>query len=1001
MSRLALFLFGSPRIELDGTPVKVSRHKAMALMAYLAITTEIQSRNTLATLFWPNYDQSRARAALRRTLVTLNKTGIGNWLEIDRETIGLKNTANLWVDVQQFHRLLATCLAAGEEADTVCLPLLTEAVALYHADFMAGFTLRDSPDFDAWQLAQAENLRYDLTSALARLIRCYIAQNDFEPAISCAQRWVKIDPLYELAHRQLMQLYAWNNQRSAALRQYQTCARILKQELGILPAAETTALYKRFQHGEEASISLETSKMLSPSLPVTTALHNFPAQPTPFIGRKSELTEIINRLNNPDCKLLTLTGPGGIGKTRLAIKAAIEQSQEFADGLYFVSLVSVTSPDILVYTLADSLNLSLEGQTTPYPQLLNYLRNKNLLLVIDNFEHLTQEIELLLDILGQAPNIKILVTSRARLNLQGEWTFAVGRMNYPPNSQVHEIETYSAVALFLNRAYRIDSGFSLTEADKPHIVRICQLVEGIPLGIELAATWIRVLSCQEIAREIEKMYTPQHNLDFLATSLQDIPKRHQSLRLVFEHSWNLLSSEEQRVFKQLSVFHGVCSRVAIEAVTGATLFLISALVDKSLLTRNTPKRYEMHEVLRQYATEKLGRSPQETQEARDRHCEYYATFLQKQEFLLRGDKQKEILAEIAGEIENIRAYWHWAVSQQKITEIKKGLESLWYFYAMYGWFQEGAETFGGAVVEAQALDDPQRDRQDNILNGQILAKQGWYYLRQGHYDRARALLQQSITIFEQLDDEENIAAPLLYLGVLTGEIGNAAESKHLLQKSLTIYRKTNNQWGIAWALSHLAYRIGEMDDTQQAEAKQLVQKSLLIYKNIGNKHGIAIALNNLGYIAYLQADYKTAKGLMLESLVLRREVGYPRGIAVALNNLGHITAAVADYKVCKSYYYEGLKLAADIQAIPLMLAAVGGLAVPFSAEQKMEQALELLLFVLDQPASNKETRDRAADFLTTLKSSIPAEIFNAIQTQVKENPRPLEAIVADILVYYR
>ncbi len=997
MAQLALFLFGPPRIELDGTPVKVSRHKAIALLAYLVVTAETHSRNTLATLLWPDYDQTRARAALRRTLVTFNKTGISTWLETERETIGLNPEANIQVDVILFHHYLTQCLAAKEDTDAVCLPLLTKAINLYHADFMAGFTLRDSPAFDEWQRVQTENLSHDLTSALARLIRCYSNKNDFKPAIVCAQRWLQIDPYYELAQRQLMKLYAWDNQRAAALRQYEACVRILKSDLDVPPSEETSTLYERIQQGEIVHRQQKAaSRQITISLPLDTALHNFPAQPTPFIGRQQSLAEITKRVTNPECRLLTLTGPGGIGKTRLAIQTAIKQNRNFPDGLYFIPLTSVKSSDYLIQTLAESIHFPLENQGDSQLQLLNYLQHKKMLLVMDNFEHLTNEVGIVVGILKHAPDIKILITSRERLNLQDEWVFEVKGMQYPSDDISEDIESYSSVALFLHRAYRVNSDFSLSPTEKPYIVRICQLLEGIPLGIELAATWVRVLSCQEIAHEIEKMYTPPHNLDFLVTSLQDVPQRHQSLRLVFEHSWELLTEDEQRIFSQLSVFEGGCSRKAIETITGASLFLISALVDKSLLMRSRLNRYEMHEVLRQYAIEKLWQTTSEVEQIQNRHCDYYTTFLQKRETRLKSERQKETLAEIAREIDNIRASWKWAISQQNLDKIEKALDALWYFYAMYGWFREGAEMLGKAFIFLPE-DEENADTQTRTLIGKLRTNQGWFFLRQGLYQKANILLQQSITSFEKLNDSESMAGALHYMGILVGELGKPAESRQFMQKSLDIYRQTNNRWAIAWCLSNLAYRTSELGEANQAEGKRLLQESLAIYKELGHQQGIAGALNNLGYMHYRQKNYGLAQKLLKESLVLRRQVGYPRGIAVTLNNLGHITAALADYATAKVYYYESLKIASDIQTVPLLLAAVGGLAVPYSHEAKLEQAAEFLLFVLQHPASNKETLDRAITTLEKVKSQIPSEIFTTIQTQVKENPRTLKTIVTDIL----
>jgi predicted ATPase/DNA-binding SARP family transcriptional activator len=996
MSCLALYFFGPLKIELNGQPVKIDRHKAIALLAYLAVTSETHHRNTLAALLWPNLDQQRALAALRRALATLKKAGLAPWLETERETIRLNPADNIWIDIAQFYRRLENCLVADDQANTVCLPLLTEAVNLHRADFMAGFSLRDSPDFDEWQLLQAETLRRDLTSALARLVRCHSSLGNLEAAIHYAGRWLEIDPLYELAHRQLMQLYTWNNQRPAALRQYQACFKILQQELGIEPAAETTTFYEQILNGQITPLvgAPHLPPLQLTPLPASQPqLRNFPAFPTPFIGRVRELAEIANRLQRPDCQLLTLTGPGGIGKTRLSVQTAIEHKANFPDGLYFSDLTSVPSPDFLMPALADALQLAVDRQTDVQTQLINYLKNKNLLLVMDNFEHLTPGANALAQIVAQSPHLKILVTSRERLNLQGEWTVEIKGMRYPANHYDSNWESYSAIALFLRRAYRVQAGLTLTEADKYYIVRICQLLEGVPLAIELAATWMRVLSCQEIAREIARIHASPDSLDFLATPMQDIPKRHQSLRLVFEHSWQLLSAEEKQVFSRLAVFQGGCQREAIEAITGANLTLVSALVDKSLLTRSTPQRYLMHELLRHFAAEKLRQTPGAAQQLGERHCDYYTTFLQQREMLLKGERQIEIMAEIAVEIENIRAAWRWAISQQNIRPIQKSLESLWYFYAMYSRFAEGAQLFGEAISK---LNQANHNGQLDALIGRVMAHQGWFLLRQGLYDQAKALLQQSIAILRHLNDQDNIATPLHYLGILNSELGNLAEAQRLLQKCVAIYRKTNNRWGVAWSLSNLAYGLSEKDEKRQEEAKQLLEESVNIYKAIGNKHGIAIALNNLGYIIYRQQDYLAAKTLLEESLALRREIGYPRGIAVALNNLGQVVCALGEYEHGKQYYYEALEIAAAIQTIPLTLAALGGLAIPLAHEGKIEQALELLNLALHHPASNKETKDQASDFLAKLKSQLPGEALPA-----KSSFNQLETVVAKVLAEYR
>lgn len=999
MAHLTLHLFGSPQVELDGNLVKVDRHKAIGLLAYLAVNPERHSRNQLATLLWPEYDQRRARAALRRILTSLNKLGLNHWLAADRETICLEQTGTVWTDVNRFQHQVEGCLSTGQFG-AACLPSLTEAVGLYQADFLAGFSLRDSAGFDEWQLLQSENLRQTLARALAELVNYHLGQYEFELAMTYSQRWLTVSPLSEMAHRYRMQLYLEQGERTAAVQQYQECVQLLETELGIGPSAETVSLYEQIQHETFHGLN-GTIPSPTPTVPKTGRLHNFPAQPTPFLGRQPELTAIGERLQADDCRLLTLTGPGGMGKTRLALQAAQIQQTNFPDGLYFIPLNSVRSSDFLVAIIAENLALSFDGHKQPCHHLMTYLQDKRLLLVLDNFEHLMSKVSLLGDILSHAPQVTLLVTSRERMNLQGEWTFELQGMSYPLDEPSEPIEAYSSVTLFLDRAARADAAFTLTEAEKPYVARICQLVGGVPLGIELAASWVRVLSCQEIVAEIEWGDESDGNLDFLTTSLRDVPERHRNLRHVFGPSWQLLSAEEKQVFSSLSVFRGLASREAIQAVTGADLWLISSLVDKSLLSRTGQGRYEMHSLLRRYALEKLRQTPGLSEQAHDRHCDYYAAFLQQQENRLKGVDQRQALADIGEMIEDIRAAWSRAVAHRKIAQLEQAALSLWHFYAVYSQFQEGVEAFGEAVAKLQEMSVADDSPRMQALMGRMLSYLGWCLLRQGVYEQAKAVLHQSIALLHQHGREADVAASLQYLGILNGELGQAVESEQLLQESLDIYKKGNYQWDIAWSLSNLALITSDWDETRQVKAKKMLEKSLTIYQAIGNSSGVAKVLNNLGYIAYKQGDFSTAKQYLQEGLTLRRQTGYPRGIVVSLNNLGHVYGAAGEYEASQQYYYESLQLAQEIHTVPLTLAALGGLAVPFARLERLEQAILLLNLVLSHPASDTKTRHRATLLFEPLQPRLSTGLLASLEAQAQAGLANLEGFVAEILAEWR
>lgn len=643
--------------------------------------------------------------------------------------------------------------------------------------------------------------------------------------------------------------------------------------------------------------------------------HNLPAQRMPFIGRAEELAEIAERLADPACRLLTLVGPGGIGKTRLALQVAAEKIEDFPDGVFFVPLASLSSADFLVSAIADAIKFSFYSRGDPKAQLLNYLRAKEMLLVMDNFEHLVDEADLLTEILTTAPDVKVLVTSRERLNLQEEWILEVPGMDFPASESVAQVEDYSAVRLFVQSARRLHPDFSLSEVEKSCLVRICQLVDGIPLGIELATAWIRALSCQEIAEEIGQ------NRDFLATSLRNVPERHRSLRAAFEYSWDLLAEEEKNTLKKLSVFRGGFQREAASQVAGAALSLLRALVDKSLLHRTPSGRYEMLEVIRQYAEDKFD-DPQEKEAAQDRHCSYYTEFLRQREGDLKGGEQQRALEEIREEIENVRAAWRWAVERVREHELGQALESLYRFYEIQSWFQEGAEVFGQAVAGLGGLDRVEKEPPDesDLVLGRVLAHQGGLYQRLSRYAEAEELLQKSLALFRRLDARAEMAFPFDRLGLVAYDQGDYAAARRLYQKSLDIYREAGDRFGTVTSLNNLglvAYAEGTYP-----EAKQFYQASLDICRETGNRFGIARTLHLLGLVAYDLGEYTEAKRLQQESLEICREINDQFGIARSLNGLGLVAYAEGAYPEAEQLYRESLELYQEIgdpwtMALPL------------------------------------------------------------------------------------
>ncbi|MBP6472400.1 MAG: tetratricopeptide repeat protein [Chloroflexi bacterium] len=670
----------------------------------------------------------------------------------------------------------------------------------------------------------------------------------------------------------------------------------------------------------EVSPPAETA--VSPHEAARTAVPaNFPAPPTPFLGRVAELTAIIEQLQDLDCRILTLVGQGGIGKTRLAQQAALARPELFPDGIYFIPLATVSSPEFMLSTIANAINLSFADSALPRAQLLNYLQSKRLLLIMDNFEHLMTEATLIAEIVTEAPQVQVLITSRERLRLHGEWVFQVRGMQVPSRKMTEHLSPeawadmaeYSAVQLFLQSARRASADFDLALAAIPHVVRICQLVDGYPLAIELAATWVRLLTCAEIAAEIERDY------EILSTNWRDMPARHRSLQAVFDYSWQLLPEHEQRVLCQLTVFERGFQREAAVAVAQTSLPVLASLVDKSFLQRSVAEpregrretaviRFELHELLRLYV---VGKLDEEVRTAvQDRHATYYAAFLQKRRSLLQEREQLAALAEIGAEIDNVRAAWRWAVERGDIEVIRSVIDPLFLFYDIRGWLQEGSEIFKTAAQRLRVMRQTKPNTIDDIIWGKVLAREGQFAYRLGRYERARGLLLESLPIFRKLDMQKETVFLLNLLGKIAYRQGAYVEAETHCQDSLAICDRIQYEWGMVSALATLGHLA--VDRGAYAEAKQLYGQGLRLGQQAGDQHSVAMLLNDLGNVSWRLGEYDLARQLCTQSLTLFQEIDDRQGIAMAYKNLGNIAGDTGDVEQARSLYRTALAICQEI-----------------------------------------------------------------------------------------
>ncbi|MBK9713118.1 MAG: alpha/beta fold hydrolase [Kouleothrix sp.] len=1203
MARLKLYVFGTPRLEHDSQPIELNLRKALALLVYLAATGQPHSRDALATLLWPEGDQSEGRARLRRTLHRLNLALGETILDASGDSIRLHPDADLWIDSAAFRRHVTAGLPAAPDAALAPerVAHLADAVALYADDFLSGFTLPDSPAFDEWQFFQRESLRQLYGQVLEQLVAAYRSQSAWDQAILYARRWVALDPLHEPAHRTLMRLYAWAGQAAAAARQYQECARILADELGVEPEEETTALYQairtrqlarpfaaeprpqqrdlaevpatgvqekagpgrdRFagegragpaqaaawepgegetrereqrihfcatpdgvriayavagagpalvkaanwlshlefdwqspvwQHwlaglaerntlvryderggglsdwnvddfsldawvrdlelvvdslglerfpllgmsqggpvaiayavrhpervshlilygsyvqgrmkrtpsereeaelylklaglgwGKEvaafrkvfaatfipegtaeqmqwfddlqrvstspenavrflqafyqidvsdlarqvtaptlvlharadARVPFDTGRQLAALIPGARFVsldsrnhillehepawgqflsevrrflesepdarhglpapkaeparaaelrppHNLPAQATSFVGRERELADLARRLRDPDCRLLTLCGPGGMGKTRLALAAAGAQlrgDSPFVDGVFFVELAPLSAAAEIVLAIATAIGFAFYTEQPPLQQLNDYLRQKRMLIVLDNFEHLlgSESARLSVGLLEAAPGVKLLATSRVMLNIQGEHAILLEGLPAPdsqPDAGDSAESADDAVRLFVERARRVRPDFVLSPANQASVFRICRLVQGMPLGIELAAAWLGVLSPAEIAAEIEQ------SIDFLEAEWRDAPERHQSLRAVFDASWQLLTEQQRAALGALTVFQGSFTRDAAEAVADVPPKMLRALTHASWLQRDDDGRFKIHELLRQYAGEKIQADPAAWERCRQRHGAYFAEWLARHEQHLKGPRPEEACAAIMREVDNLRAAWHWLVAQgQSEAAIRQMLPAM--FHACEAQFRAFALLpLLEAAQAALAGDNRADDRQQLAI---LLTVQG-AFLRTGTPLRTQGLdigpayedaIRRAWALAGTPDQLRAIDVWGVLLAAVYGWTIEGQAGIHELRQLIPHLREQRQPWTLGFALQLLGRLLymrlpDEAPDAVLAEADRHLSEALAIFESCGDERESGNSLRLRGVVRLLQ-----------------------------------------------------------------------------------------------------------------------------------------------------
>jgi predicted ATPase/DNA-binding SARP family transcriptional activator len=889
---LSVTLFGSPQFKRGNQQISIQRRKDLALLIYLVSTSQPQGRDILATLLWPDQTQTDARSNLRKSLSRL-KTLLGEASIVTAQgQVRLHPDLSIDLDVLRFQQHLQQVKkhghvrgVSGPHLCAECQNALQAAVAVYNADFLQAFSLSDSAAFEEWQFFQSESLRQNLAEALEHLIHQLTYKGEYSTAIEYGRRWLALDKFHEAAHRQLMILYALNNQQAAAIRQFEECARILKEELGAQPETATLKAYeaiRRKKIHELLKISKETK-----SLPVyetgpekTSAarpriIHNLPLHTTPFVARENELKETTRLLKEPFCRLLTLLGPGGSGKTRLAIQiarsVATDFDERFKDGIWFVSLAPLTDPRSIAGAITEVLEISgfIKGVDTS-EKLLSHLHGRHILLVLDNFEHLlgAESIKLVSDILNVAPHGQILVTSRERLNVEGEYVFPVEGLEIPAevaplSSQGAEPtpRVFGAIQLFEQCARRIQPSFKITKRNFIPISRICRNVQGMPLGIELAATWLQVLSPEEISREIER------SLDFLESSWRDLPDRQRSLRAVFDSSWTLLDKQLRPILKALSIFRTSFTREAAQAVAGASARPLLDLANKSWIQRTSHGRYQIHELLRQYVFEKLQMEQASFDQVQKQYSEYYADFSFSMWQMLKGSDPARAFVEAESEYENLRTAWLWLVSNNSLeTAVERMLPTLFHYSEVRSKVPELLKLVEIGLNAVESFKGESRYKVEAVLR----TVQGAFSVdgfsirlsvNEALFPSNTATIQRAWSLSHEVMKFQELGFWGILLALVYGRNVKFEDGLAELEGMLSHFQRQGASWELANAYLHLIRLLIINRDGPLKQLDTLIEylsRALEIFSSLEDRVNVAHTLIQWGELKFYQQDLKGA-----------------------------------------------------------------------------------------------------------------------------------------------
>ena len=1019
---LRISLLGSLQITFNEQQVSnFVSDKARALLCYLVVTGQMHGRDTLTKLLWEDDPQTQAKNSLRVALESLQKLFPG-YIDATRQAVRFAGKYPYWLDIDDFK--LRGLESGGEQAE---IGDLQAASDLYRGQFLHDFQTEGMPLFDDWLLAQRAYWNEKARQVLSKLAQQQIAAQAYQEGAITLRRLLKVEPFHEPAHRQLMLALSHKGDFNEALAHYET---LLAVELGVQPEAETTALYERIKIARAGRSN------------------NLPARSTSFIGREDEISRISGMLLNPDCRMVTIAGIGGMGKTSLALAVAHQLDKEagllFLDGITYISLQAVeaatSDADAIATAVAQTLDLHLPGRHPPPAEVVDYFEPQDHLLLFDNFEHLQKGAGWLRVLLQRCPRIKLLVTSRELLNLAAEWRFALEGLPYPTSGRSTKAlgrppESYPAVQLFLQAARQARPKYSLTEKNRTHVVDLCRLVMGMPLALKLAASWLRVMPTEELTKGLRR------NMDFLSTRLRDVPLRQRSMRAVFDSTWDMLQEDEQQILAGLSLFRGGFSAAAAQELADASSFDLAELQDRGLLQFDAEQgRYILHELVRQYAAEKLAVQGNQMLAAQDAHSHYYAQLLRKQISRLLSSELPEAMMDLDAEIDNIRAGWRWAIRaehDQVLSDLGYYARALRFYYTRRSLYHEGLEMcrlFIKRIESQQALEPA---KQLTALLGQmmlwegvfsyglgeirtvadrfrssleLLAQQdqdapyavkdmagayhmsGYVELDSGNYLAAKNAFKEAQRLENSLGNVGFAAKSAAFLAVLALDLGAYEEAETILEVTIPVLRNNRDYYYSAIALGGLA-QVRDILDKSAADVEGKLRRNLEGSRALKSPLAEANSLLSLGVTLYMRGGKAVHEaGVRLtESSRIFDHINAPIGLSRSYHWLATTHLARGQYPLAENKFKSCLRISYEHGLLPLLIDSLVGLVMIFIQSGRTslsaEQAGAILALAKEHPAASARAR--------TLSERLSAEFEGVTPTGPSPN---LEQIVSELII---